>query len=310
MSLTQDYLTYPQRRHAMDQSLYAWSDPYERAPVAWPNGAYMALWVMPIVQWFPLNMPSKPFRAPGGLTMPFPDFRHYTCRDYGNRVGIFRLLKVLDDLKLPASVAMNAEIALRYPALVKAVVARSMEVVAHGKDMGHVHYTGMADEQALIAQSLAVLRQASGQAVTGWLSPARAQSDQTPHLLAQHGVRYACDWANDDLPYAMNVNSGEHYAMPLAHETDDRVVMLDFHHNEDQWLQQVKDRFDVLYREAQKYGGRVMSVPLHAWVTGVPYRVGKVRELLEYILQHDGIWPATGAQILDAFIASQKVAHG
>ena len=89
--------------------------------------------------------------------------------------------------------------------------------------------------------------------------------------------------------------------MPFAQETDDRTVMLDFHHTEDDWLAQVKDSFDVMLRESREYGGRVMSLPLHAWVAGVPYRIGVVRQALEYMLGHDGVWAATGSDILAAF---------
>lgn len=308
MPLPDDHLVYPHRGHGMDHDRYQWSDMFGRKPVAWPNKARVALWVTPIAQWFPLDMTGKPFRAPGGLTMPFPDFRHYTNRDYGNRVGIFRILDVLEALKLPASAAVNAVIAERYPALIRELVSRNIEIVAHGLDMDHVHHSGLTPEAEgrIVARALATLRQASGQAVTGWLSPGRAQSFATPDILAANGVAYACDWANDDLPYAMRTASGPLYAMPFAQETDDRTVMLDFHHTEDDWLAQVKDRFDVLYRESERFGGRIVSIPLHAWVSGVPYRIGKVREALEYMLGHDGVWAATGADILAAFRKSDE----
>src|SRR5690606_5553343 len=185
MPLTDDYLNYPKRAHAMDHDRYAWSDMFQRAPVQWPGQARVALWVTPVLQWFPLDMSSKPFRAPGGLTMPFPDFRHYTNRDYGNRVGIFRILKVLDELQLPASVALNAVIAHRYPALLDELLRHDVEIVAHGQDMGQVHYTGMPqeEEEAVIRGAVENLRAASGQAVKGWLSPGRAQSVNTMDLL-------------------------------------------------------------------------------------------------------------------------------
>jgi peptidoglycan/xylan/chitin deacetylase (PgdA/CDA1 family) len=296
----------------MDHDRYEWSDLFERAPVAWPGGAKVALWVTPILQWFPLTAKAKPFQAPGGLTMPYPDLRHYTSRDYGNRVGIFRILDLLDELRCPASVAMNAAVAERYPTLLAEVTGRGHEVVAHGQDMGTLHHSGLSAEEegAIVSRALNTLRQASGQAVTGWLSPGRAQSFATPDILAKNGVRYACDWANDDMPFAMRTASGPLWAMPLAQETDDRAVLLDFHHTEDDWLLQVRDRFDVLYREADRFGGRIVSVPLHAWVSGVPYRIGMVHKALSYMLGHDAVWAATGANILAAFQAASGNSHG
>lgn len=312
MPLPDDHLRYPHRRHGMDHDFYPWSDLADRPAIAWPNGARIALWVMPLLQWFPIDGAGKPFRAPGGLTMPFPDLRHYTNRDYGNRVGIFRILDVLAELGLPASVAVNAAVAERYPSLLGAVVEAGHEVVAHGLDMDHVHHGGMpeAEERALVARALDLLRTASGQPVTGWLSPGRSQSRATPAILAGHGVAYACDWANDDMPYAMTTSAGALWAMPLAQETDDRTVMLDLKHTEDSWLEQVKDRFDALYREAERSGGRIVSVPLHAWVSGVPYRIGIVREALAYMAGHEGVWAATGADILAAFEDARPVARG
>lgn len=312
MPLPADHLAYPHRRHGMDHHRYGWSDLVDRPPVRWPGGARVALWVTPILQWFPLNAPAKPFRAPGGLTMPYPDLRHYTNRDYGNRVGIYRILDLLAELDLRASVAANAAIAERYPVPIRDVAEAGHEIVAHGLDMGHVHHSGLSrdEETELVSRSLGILRRASGQPVTGWLSPGRAQSHLTPDILAAQGVAYACDWANDDMPYAMRTEAGPLYAMPFAQETDDRTVLLEFHHTEDDWLVQVKDRFDVLYREAERHGGRVVSVPLHAWVAGVPYRIGAVRDALTYMIGHAGVWAATGAEILQAFRASEEAADG
>lgn len=310
MPLSDEHLAYPQRRHGMDQDRYTWSDLAERPKVAWPNGARVALWVAPLLQWFPLNSSAKPFRAPGGLTMPYPDLRHYTSRDYGNRVGIYRILDVLAELGIRGSVMANAAVAERYPTLVRDVVAGGHEIVAHGLDMDHPHHSGLpvADETALVRRSLDILRRSSGQPVTGWLSPGRAQSYATPDILAAFGVAYACDWANDDMPYRMRTASGSLHAMPFAQETDDRTVMLDFHHTEDDWLLQVKDRFDVLHREAGSTGsGRIVSVPLHAWVAGVPYRIGIVREALAYMMGHKGVWAAPGSEILEAFTAGAAV---
>jgi allantoinase len=287
----------------MDHDRYGWSDLADRPPIAWPGGAKVALWITPILQWFPLNASGKPFRAPGGLTMPYPDLRHYTNRDYGNRVGIFRILNVLHELRCPASVAMNAAVAERYPMLVEEAAGRGHEIMAHGQDMGTLHHGGLSPEEegAVVARALGTLREASGQAVTGWLSPGRSQSFTTPDILAANGVSYACDWANDDMPYPMRTANGPLWAMPLAQETEDRAVLLDFHHTEDDWLLQLKDRFDTLHREADRFGGRIVSVPLHAWVAGVPYRIGIVREALSYMLGHGAVWAATGADILAAF---------
>ncbi|WP_173934620.1 polysaccharide deacetylase family protein [Chelativorans sp. Marseille-P2723] len=305
MSLPDSYLEYPARRYGMDHDRYDWSDLFQRKPVTWPGGARIALSIVTHVQHFPLDMPAKPFKAPGALSMPYPDFRYYTNRDYGNRIGIYRVLRLLAEKGLRTSMAINGIIAARYPALIRAVVADGHEVVAHGLDMGKVHHSGLsADEEgSIIAETLELLRKVSGQKVDGWLSPGRAQSFNTPELLVKNGVRYALDWANDDMPYAMRTKEGAILAMPLAYETDDRVVADEYFHSEPEWVQQVKDRFDVLYRESAEYGGRVMSLPLHSWVSGMPYRIEYLREVLDYMLSHEGVWTAPAGEIADAFKA-------
>lgn len=305
MSMPDSYLDYPMRRYGMDHDRYDWSDMFERKPVVWPDGARIALSLVTHVQHFPLDMPAKPFKAPGALSMPYPDFRYFTNRDYGNRIGIFRILRLLAARGLKGSFAVNGCLAARYPALVKAIVDDGHEVVAHGLDMGKVHHSGLEAEaeDAIIAQALDLLRKSTGQKVEGWLSPGRAQSFNTPDLLAKNGITYGLDWANDDLPYDMRTAHGPLLSVPLAYETDDRVVSDEYFQSEAEWAQQVKDRFDLLYRESASHGGRVMSIPLHSWVTGMPYRIKYLDQVLDHILSHDGVWTASTAEIAAAFKA-------
>ena len=132
MSLGQEHLDYPLRRYGMDQDRYDWSPLPARKPVAWPDGARVALWVVPALEWFPLDMKGQPFKPPGAMQTAYPDLRHYTLRDYGNRVGIHRIMEALGQRGIPASVAVNAAVAVRYPSLLKACVDRGWEVIANG----------------------------------------------------------------------------------------------------------------------------------------------------------------------------------
>lgn len=306
MTMPDSYLDYPMRRYGMDHDRYAWSDLFARKPVVWPHGARVAVSIVTHVQHFPLDMPSKPFKAPGALSMPYPDFRYFTNRDYGNRIGIFRILQVLADKGLRASFAVNGALADRTPSLLRTIVAQGHEILGHGVDMGKVHHSGLSEpeERALIDDTLQALQGVTGQKVQGWLSPGRAQSFVTPDLLAEAGLLYGLDWANDDMPYAMQTRHGSLMAMPMAYETDDRVVADEYFQSEVEWAQQVKDRFDVLYRESASHGGRIMSIPLHAWVTGMPYRIKYLTQVLDHILSHEGIWVAPTAEICTAFTAA------
>jgi peptidoglycan/xylan/chitin deacetylase (PgdA/CDA1 family) len=307
MSLTDEHLQYPLRRYGMDHDRYDWSMLPQRAPVAWPDNARVALWVVPALEWFPLDMKGVPFKPPGAMQTAYPDLRHYTLRDYGNRVGIFRLMKALDKHGIRASVAVNAAVAARYPSLIAECTQRHWEIIANGQDMDHLHHAGLPpeDEKKLIDSSLEILRKASGQAVRGWLSPAKSESAATLDLLAAAGMDYVCDWVNDDMPYALRTNHGALHAMPHPVDIDDYTILVQNHHTEDDFRDQLCDQFDVLYRESATQGGRIMAISLHPWVIGQPYRIRALEEALAHIMRHKGVWAATGQEILQAWKAGQ-----
>ena len=305
MPVPAEYLRYPHRTRGMDHDRYEWSILFRQKAVEWPGRARIALLVMPALEWFPLDMTGKPFRAPGGLERPYPDYRYYTSRDYGNRVGVFRIMEVLDELGVRASVPMNSALAERLPVLVGEVTRRGWELVAHGVHMDRLHHGGLPveEERRLVQEAVGTLRHRSGQPVTGWLSPARSESHHTLDLLAAEGIQYVCDWVNDDMPYPMQTAHGPIYAMPHSQEINDRVLLLEFHHTETEFVEQVTDQFDALYREAGRHGGRIMAITLHPWVIGQPYRIGALRAALSHILRHAGVWSATAAEILAAWRA-------
>jgi allantoinase len=305
MGLPDDYLRYPHRRHGMDHDRYDWTMQPDRPKVAWPGGARVALWVVPALEFFPLDMPAKPFRAPGGMVTAYPDLRHYTLRDYGSRVGAFRVFKALDAHGIPASVAINSKIAERYPFLIEEVTRRGWEIIAYGIDMGRLHYGGMAmdDEAAQVKEAIGVLRAASGQAVTGWLSPARSESMNTLDLVAAEGIDYVCDWINDDMPFPLRTSHGEITGLPLSYEIDDQTILHRYQHSEQDFLDQVRDQFDVLYREATPEDGRLMTLTIHPWMSGQPHRIKFLEQALAYFMRHDDVWPATGAEIVAAYKA-------
>ena len=140
MTLSDDYVRYPHRRYGIDNDRYDWSILPRRDSVTWPGGAKVALWIVPVLEYFPMNTPKEPFVAPGGSTIPYPDPRLYSSRDYGSRVGAFRVFKSLDKHGLKASVAFNSAVAARYPFLLNEVTRRGWEVMSHGVDMSKLHH--------------------------------------------------------------------------------------------------------------------------------------------------------------------------
>ena len=310
MTLPRSYFEYPRRRAGMDHERFGYTSLFRRPPVQWPGGARIALVVVPVLEWFPLDAMSTaaPVKVVGAMERPYPDYWNYTMRDYGTRVGIYRIFKVLEDLGLPASVAINAALARRHPFLLREITRRNWEVVAHGLDMGHLAYGGQDPEQerAAVEKALAMLRADSGQPVSGWLSPMQSESHGTPDLLASQGVQYTLDWNNDDLPVRMSTAHGSLYGLPFALDTNDRSSVLDFNLSNDAYTEQLVDGFSALWREAQQHGGRVVTVAAHSWLTGQANRIQAFRRALAAMIGHAGVWPATYSKMLQAYRTQEK----
>ena len=302
MTLDPEFLQYRRRGRGMDHDRYEWSQLHEREPVNWPGGARLALWINVCVQFFPLNQRGVPFAAPGGMSMPYPDLRHFSLRDYGNRVGIFRLLDAFDRFGLKPSFAVNGALVERSPYVISVLRERGDEILAHGWDMDSLHHGGLTPEQEseLIKRSLDSLQEAFGREVRGWLGPARNESPLTPDLLAEHGLGWFADWVNDDMPYRFHTRAGDLWAMPLSSELEDRFVLMQNLHSEESWVDQVCDACDFLLGEAEGAGGRILSLNLHPWLMGQPHRIAYLEQALDYITSRPGVWPATPTDMLHA----------
>jgi len=300
MPLDKEYLEYPHRSYGMDHDFYDWSMLADRAPISWPDGKKVALWVNVALQYFPLNQQGKPFAPVGGMTTAYPDLRHYTLREYGNRVGIFRLLKALDEYRVKPTFAVQTRLAERYPYLVHKLLERGDEIICHGYHMDAPHYGGQdkGDEAELIKRSLDGLRKMTQRDIKGWISPSKSQSFNTPELLVENGVEYMCDWINDELPYAFRTPAGEITAMPLSTELEDRFIIQANLHSESEYADQIIDAFDFLHAEATETGGgRMLALSIHPWMLGQPHRIGKLEQVLAHITGHSDVWSASAGEI-------------
>jgi allantoinase len=299
MMLDPAYLDYPKRRHGYDHDIYSWSAIKDRKPVSWPGGAKVAVWVCVSLEYFPMTPSDTPFRAPGHMQTAYPDYRHYTARDYGTRIGFYRLLDAFARAGVRVSVATNSTIAERYPSIIADIVSAGHEIIAHSTDMNGTIASDLPqdDERALITTSLDTIERVSGSRPSGWLSIARSQSWNTPRLLNEAGVRYCCDWVNDELPYAFNnglIN------LPLNHELSDRQIITVQQQSADSYAEQMLDAYDWLSGE----GGRMLPLHVTPYIMGLPYRIDAFEALLAD-LQKRGAWFARGDAIVDAWESQQ-----
>ncbi len=307
MSLDASYLDYPKRRHGMDHDYYPYSNLFDRKPVQWPGDKKLMIWPVISLEYFPMVPNDNPFRAPGHMQTAYPDYRHYTAREYGTRIGIYRLLGAFEKVGAKISVATNSVIAQRYPQLIEDIISGGHEIIAHSTDMNGTIASGLAeaDEKALIEGSLTALEKVIGTRPRGWLSIARSQSFNTAKLLAEAGVDYMCDWANDELPYAFQTDSGAITNIPLNHELSDRQIINVQQQSVDSYAQQMTDAANWLLAEAEQNGGRMLPMHLTPYIMGLPYRISSFEKLIAGVAEHNDIGFARGDAILDSWKAQK-----
>jgi len=306
MTLPPDYLLYPHRRHGPDHARYPASPYRERSPLRLAHGAKLAVWVTVLLEFFPLNPSGKPFKAPGAMQTPYPDLRHYTTRDYGNRVGVYRILRALDELGVAATFAVQGAVAERYPALMADIVKAGHEICAHGWDTDAIHYTGLGDdtERKYIADTLRALEKSTGDRPSGWISPARAESFETPDLLAEAGIEWFADWAHDALPTEFRSQSKNLVALPLSNELDDWQIIIEYKRPEAEWLMQVADAAALLRDEAERHGAKILSMVVRPYIMGQPYRIRTWKESVRAALDNPDAASLVAADLVAAARAS------
>jgi peptidoglycan/xylan/chitin deacetylase (PgdA/CDA1 family) len=275
----------------MENDRYRFWPSTERPPLKWPNGAAVAVWVVPNIEHFPFDQPQS-----GGGSRIFPDVRNYIMRDYGNRMGVWRLMEVLDKYDIRGTVALNSDICIHEPQVVAAGVERNWEWMGHGKtNAQRMNDLDEAAERALIQEVLGTIEKSTGARPRGWLSPGLMETIRTPDLLAEAGIDYVADWGVDEQPIPMRVKSGRMLAMPYGHVADLNSFAINGWPPEP-FYRMICDQFDGLYREGQQ-SGQVLAIALHPYIIGVPFRLTWLDKALEYITKHEDVWLATGGEI-------------
>jgi len=296
------------RRPGMDHGHYAYSAMPHRPKLALPGGARVALLVtLYLEHWEFQAAAADSVRDPrfvGEFGSYSPDYRSFTQREYGHRVGVFRVLDVLLKHRLPVTVALGAEAARRYPPLVETCRERGYEFAGHGSVANRMLHGKMteAQERQEIAAALDAVEQAAGARPTGWIGQDYGESVRTPSLLAEAGLDWLMDWPNDDQPYWINP-ARPIVSLPNHNEWDD-VQML--------WLRRVPtprypaliaEAFETLWHEGAG-SGRVMQIGLHPWVFGQAHRIRYLDEALTAIAHRRQVWAATAHEVARWFKAN------
>jgi len=233
--------------------------------------------------------------APGG---PQPDVLNYAWREYGNRVGVWRLLELFESMNWPASVLLNSELYRHCPEVIRAFTERGDEIVAHGRSNAERQGTlTRIDEEALITECTNVITTHEGRAPLGWLGPWISESKHTPDLLQQSGYRYLLDWCHDDQPIWMRTAEGRILSVPYPQEINDIPAIMVRRASAREFADMIIDNFDEMLSQSRSQP-LVMGIALHAYIVGQPFRLRQLRRALHHIEQHrDQIWLTTSGAI-------------
>ena len=277
--------------------------PITRRPkIVWPNGARVALWVIPNIEFFPLNerMPD----SPGGSGGLIPDVIAWSMRDYGNRVGIYRLMEVMQRYRVRGTVALNSEICDEHPEIIDEAKRLGWELMGHNQsNVRRLNTLPQGTEREVVRATLDRISAAAGRKVAGWMGSALQETWNTLDYLAEYGCKYVADWVNDEQPYLMNVGGKRLCSIPYSTEINDKVA-LEYHHlTPEEFELMIRRQFDVLHREGER-SGRVMAIAIHPYLMGVAHRIDAFDSALKYVTSRPGVWLATGEEIVEHYVKS------
>ena len=288
----------------MDYGPFPYSAINRRPKWTWPNGARLALWAIPNLEWFSLKVPIAGHPWEKAHEQKTPAVRQWGQRDYGNRVGVFRMMEVLDKHGIRATATTNADLCDYHPEIIEDAVKLGWEFMGHNKtNTTRLNSVPAEEERELIRYCTQKLHQATGKKPVGWLGSGLTETWNTLDYLVGEGYKYVSDWVNDDQPYKMNVNSKQLVYLPYSYEINDSAQAANRFATGDDFAKMIRDAFDVLYNEGAR-SARVMAICLHPFITGQAARSGSFDAALKYICGHDDVWKATGEEIMNAYLAA------
>jgi len=283
-----------------DPNLYDYW-PYEGRPkITWPGGKKLAFWIAPNIEYYEFMPPPNPKRQP--WPRGNPDITGYSQRTWGNTIGHWRLMDLLDKYNMRGSISLSIGLIDHHPEIIEAVAARKWEFFSHGIYNTRFSY-GMDPEQelAVIEDSIRSVEEATGQRIRGYLAPALTHTESTLDLIAANDFWYTCDLFQDDQPQPIKTKSGKLVSMPYSLEVNDVITYSVMGYTPDQYTEVLKRHFDQLLEEGQD-SGTVMCIPLHAYLVSQPHRLRAFEEALKHVASHsDDVWITTGQEIAEYY---------
>jgi peptidoglycan/xylan/chitin deacetylase (PgdA/CDA1 family) len=276
---------------------YGYSAIHGRPVYDWPGGRRLAVYIGLNLEHFAFGEGLGAELCPSGQ----PDVLNFSWRDYGNRVGVWRLLDLFEELALPVSVLVNSSIYGHCPEVVAAFRGRGDEIIAHGRT--NSERQGSLDEdaeRALIREATLTIAAHETRRPKGWLGPWISESPVTPDLLAEEGYEYLLDWCMDDQPVWLATRGGGRIlAVPYPQEVNDIPAIVARKDSAGQFADMIIDNFEEMLEQASS-GPLVMGLALHPYIVGQPYRLRHLRRALKHLSSRRGrIWLTRSGAIAD-----------
>ena len=279
-----------------EPNLYDYWPYRDRPRVVWPGGKKLAFWIAPNIEFYEFNPPKNPLRP--GWPRPAPDVVGYSQRDWGNRVGHWRLMELMDKYGMRGSISLSTALIDHHPEIIEACVARNWEFFSHGiYNTRYSYEMDEAQERAMIEDSIRTIQAATGQRIRGYLAPALTHTERTFELLGEYDFWYSCDLFQDDQPQPLKTRQGKVVSMPYSLEVNDVITYGALAMDPWRYADILKRHFDQLLEEGAT-SGTVMCIPLHAYLVGQSHRIRPFEAALKHIADHaDDVWIATAAEI-------------
>lgn len=275
-----------------------------RAPVRFPRGERLAVLMYVNIEHVPFGSTAAAHAVYPGTLQFSPDILNHAWRDYGNRVGLWRIMDAMDKHGFRGTVNLNSDVCREYPQIIKEGNSRKWDWGVQGDNNTSIPTLMQEDEEhSFIQRNVKIVADATGTQPKGWLSMMLAESFRTPDFLAEAGIEYVSNYAHDELPVPLRVSKGTLLTMPYTLEINDVPAIMVKGTSAETFGQMIRDQFDVLYAEGATRP-RIMSVSVHPFISGHPFRMKYIEAALGYVASHRDVWLTTGVEINDWYRAN------
>lgn len=274
----------------------AYSAIVDRPTISLPGDCRIVVWTIVNLEVWDITRPMarQVLPAPTGQT-PLPDLPNWAWHEYGMRVGVWRFFRLFEELGIRPTLSINARVCEDYPRVAAQARDAEWEFMGHAWDQIPIHK--IDDQRGMIRKSLDTIAAFTGTRPIGWLGPGLTETEETPDLLTEAGIRYIGDWVYDDEPTEIETNHGKLVTLPYTVELNDIAAMLVQHHESPYWLKRCADSFDRLYQEGAERP-KFMAIAIHPYISGQPHRIRYLEQVYDYINRHAGVLHWNGLDIM------------